>query len=88
MAINIGDNIICVFNQKDERCLKGEIIDIWKNHGGEITDYFVELDTGLYTNVKPNYPNWCKVDNRFLCFENKRLSLSLLSSQYAHPVTV
>ncbi|MBN2076477.1 MAG: hypothetical protein JW762_13090 [Dehalococcoidales bacterium] len=86
MAIHIGDKIIYAFNGKDKKCVKGEIIDIWKNHNGEITDYFVALDSGLYTNVKPNYPNWCKVDDRFLCFENKRLSLSLLSSRYLHPV--
>lgn len=83
MAINIGDTIIYVDEETDNKCVKGEIVDIWRNHNGEITDYFVALDSGLYTHVKPNYPNWCKLDDRFLDFEKKGVSFSFLSPRCA-----
>ena len=88
MAINPGDIIIYVDKEKHGECVKGEIVDIWRNHGMEITDYFVALDTGKYTHVKPNYPSWCKVDEHFLYFKNNRLSVSILSNRGAFPVNV
>jgi hypothetical protein len=83
MAIYIGDTIIYVDEDRNGECIKGEIIDIWRNHSEEITDYFVSLDSGLYTHVKPNYPNWCKLDDRFLNLEKNGLSLSFLSPRCA-----
>ena len=88
MAINPGDTIIYVDEKNDGKCIKGKIVDIWRNHSKEITDYFVALDSGEYTHVKPRYPHWCKVDDHFLYFENNRLSLSLLSHKGAFLVNV
>jgi hypothetical protein len=79
MAINIGDTIIYLDEDRDGECVKGEIADIWKNNSEEITDYFVVLDSGMYTHVKPNFPNWFKMDDRFLNLEKNGLSLSFLS---------
>ncbi|UCD08804.1 MAG: hypothetical protein JSU79_10670 [Dehalococcoidales bacterium] len=81
MAVNIGDKIIYVNEENDRECIKGEIVDIWRNHSGDITDYFVALDSGLYTNIKPHYPNWFKLDNRIFWFENNHLSLNVLESK-------
>ena len=61
MTINIGDRILYQDEDSAGGYVKGEIVDIWRNHSNEITDYFVALDSGVYTNVKPNYPNWCKL---------------------------
>ena len=83
MAINIGDMIIYADKETDGKCVKGEIVDIWRNGSRDITDYFVALDSGLYTHVKPNYPNWSKVDNRFLDLEKKGFSFSFLSPRCA-----
>jgi hypothetical protein len=83
MAINIGDMIIYVDEEKNGECIKGEIVDIWRNHSNEITDYFIALDSGLYTHVKPNYPNWSKLDNRFLDLEKNGFSFSFLSPRCA-----
>lgn len=83
MAINIGDMIIYIDEKRDGECVKGEIVDIWRNHGNEITDYFVALDSGSYTHVKPNYPNWCKLDHRFLNLEKNGLSISFISPRCA-----
>ncbi|OGN89170.1 MAG: hypothetical protein A2158_00275 [Chloroflexi bacterium RBG_13_46_14] len=88
MAINIGNTIIYVDEERNGECVKGKIVDIWKNNSGEITDYFVALDSGRYTNVKPHFPDWCKVDDHFLCFDNNRLSLSFLSPGYAFAANV
>ncbi len=60
MAINIGDRIIYVDEDRDGEYSKGEIVDIWKNDG-IITGYFAVLDSGLYVHIKPNYQKWCKV---------------------------
>jgi hypothetical protein len=79
MDISIGDAIVYVDEDRDGECIKGEIVDIWKNLSGEITDYFVSLDSGLYTHVKPNYPNWFKMNKLFLNLEENGLSLSFLS---------
>lgn len=82
-TINIGDMIIYVDEEHDQNCVKGEIVDIWRNHSNEITDYFVALDSGLYTHVKPHYPNWSKVDNRFFDLEKNGFSFSFLSPRCA-----
>ena len=83
MAINIGDKIIYVDEDSNGECVKGEIVDIWRNRNSDITDYFVALDTGMYTHVKPNYPNWSKLDHRFLDLERCGLSFSFLSPRCA-----
>ena len=83
MAINIGDTIIYVDEETKGECVKGEIVDIWRNNSSEITDYFVALDSGLYTHVKPHYPNWCKLDNRFFDLEKNGMSFSFLSPRCA-----
>jgi hypothetical protein len=83
MAINIGDTIIYVDEETHGKCVKGEIVDIWRNHTDEITDYFIALDSGLYTHVKPHYPNWCKLDNRFFDLEKNGMSFSFLSPRCA-----
>ena len=64
MHINIGDRI--VYTDRDGAQLNGEVVDIFKNNSKEITDYFVELDSGQYVNEKPNYPNWFKRDKLVL----------------------
>ena len=83
MAVKIGDLIIYKNEDKNGECEKGEIVDIWKNRHNEITDYFVALDSGLYVHVKPNYPNWSKVDDRFLNLEKNGFSFSFLSPSCA-----
>ena len=83
MAAKIGDMIIYVDEEKDGECVKGEIVDIWRNRNKDITDYFVALDSGLYVHVKPNYPNWSKVDDRFLNLEKNGFSFSFLSPRCA-----
>ena len=59
MDIQIGDKIL----YKDED--KGSIVDIWRNNRKEITDYLVDLDSGTFINIKPNYTNWCKLEECF-----------------------
>ena len=81
MAVYIGDMIVCQDRDRGGECVKGKIVDIWKNNDGEITDYFVSLDSGLYTHVKPNYPGWFKIDECLSYFTNNRLSLSFLVSR-------
>ena len=83
MAVKIGDLIIYKDEHTNGECEKGEIVDIWRNHRKEITDYFVSLDSGLYVHVKPNYPNWSKVDDRFLNLERNGFSFSFLSPRCA-----
>ena len=60
MDINFGDRIL--YEDSQGQCLKGEIVDIWKNHRKEITDYISLIDSGKMIRVKPNYPNWCKLE--------------------------
>jgi hypothetical protein len=79
MSIKFGDRVVIVDKDKNGECKKGTIIDIWRFSNKEITDYLVQLDSGPYINVKPLYPNWFKLDNRILWFENDRLELSYRS---------
>ena len=60
MAINYGDRIL--FEDSDGECLKGAIVDIWRDKSREITDYIVLFDSGVLIRIKPNY-NWCKLDD-------------------------
>ena len=88
MSNNVGDLIIYADKDKNGACIKGEIVDIWKNNSKEITDYFVVLDSGRYVTVKPNYPDWCQLDTRFIDLLRNGLSFSILSPRCALVVTV
>jgi len=59
--MNFGDWIL--FEDRDGLWVKGEVVDIWKNSRHEITDYIVLLNTGRTVRIKPNYPNWCKLED-------------------------
>jgi hypothetical protein len=83
MTLKIGDLIIYADKERQGECIKGEIVDIWTNNGNEITDYFVVLDSGQYITVKPHYPNWCRLDTRFLNLAKNGLSFSFLSPRCA-----
>ncbi|MFC1947845.1 hypothetical protein ACFLXY_08010 [Chloroflexota bacterium] len=86
MAINFGDRIL--YEDRNGECIKGTIVDIWRFARNEITDYLVELDSGRYVNVKPHFPNWFKLDDRILWFENNRLEFNFLSPRSALLVNV
>lgn len=88
MSNNVGDLIIYADKDRNGVCIKGEIVDIWKNKRKEITDYFVVLDSGQYVTVKPNYPNWCQLDTRFIDLLRNGLSFSFLSPRCALVVNV
>ena len=60
MAINYGDRILIEDN--DGECLKGAIVDVWRDNRKEITDYIVLFDSGVLVRIKPN-SNWCKLDD-------------------------
>ena len=59
MTLKVGDKIL----YKDDD--KGLIVDIWRNNRKEITNYIVDLDSGTFTNIKPNYPNCIKLEDCF-----------------------
>jgi hypothetical protein len=61
MAINIGDTIIYIDEDKDGECIQGEIVDIWRNDIDKIIGYFASLDSGLYVHLKPDSLNWFKL---------------------------
>jgi len=52
MAINYGDRIL--IEGSDGECLKGAIVDIWRDNRKEITDYIVQFDSGALIRIKPN----------------------------------
>ena len=66
MAINYGDRILIEDN--DGECMKGAIVDIWRDSKKEITDYIVMFDSGVLVRVKPS-SHWCKLDD---CVYNLR----------------
>ncbi|MBN2074682.1 MAG: hypothetical protein JW762_03940 [Dehalococcoidales bacterium] len=60
MAINYGDRIL--IEDEDGECLKGAIVDVWRDKRKEITDYIVLFDSGVLVRIKPN-SHWCKLDD-------------------------
>jgi hypothetical protein len=77
MSINIGNRIL--YESRNGEYLTGEIVNIWKNNGKDITDFIACLDPGLYILLKPNYPNWCLLDYCYLFLENSQLPISFQS---------
>jgi hypothetical protein len=61
MAISYGDRII--IKDSEGEYVNGTIIDIWRGHTKEITDYIVQFDSGVSVRIKPQNPNWCKLDD-------------------------
>ena len=61
MTFSIGDRVIYEEKDIDGECIKGEIIDIWRNTGKRITNYFVTLDSGIYIQFTPHNLKWSKL---------------------------
>ena len=66
MALKIGDRIIYEEKDNNGECIQGEIVDIWRNTGNTITNYFVTLDSGIYVQFTPRNDKWCKSDEPVL----------------------
>ena len=66
MAFKIGDRVIYEEKDNDGECIQGEIVDIWRNPGNKITNYFVTLDSGIYIQFTPRNPKWDKSDEPVL----------------------
>jgi hypothetical protein len=58
MAFKIGDRVVYEEKSMDGEDIKGEIVDIWKNRGNKITNYFVTLDSGIYIQFTPRNLKW------------------------------
>lgn len=61
MVVSYGDRIIIKDN--DGEYLNGTIVDIWRDTRKTISDYIVQFDSGVTVRIKPQNPNWCKLDD-------------------------
>ncbi|UCC16409.1 MAG: hypothetical protein JSU58_08570 [Dehalococcoidales bacterium] len=66
MAFEVGDRVIYEDMGINGECIEGEIVDIWKNNGEQITNYFVTLDSGTYVQFTPRNLKWSKADESVL----------------------
>ena len=66
MAFNVGDRVMYKDNSIDRECLRGEIVDIWRNNRNKITNYFVTLDSGIYVQFTSHNPYWSKAEEPVL----------------------
>jgi ribosomal protein L35AE/L33A len=62
MAFKIGDRVVYEEKDTDGGCIKGEIVDIWRNTGKRITNYFVTLDSGIYIQFTTHNLKWSKLE--------------------------
>jgi hypothetical protein len=65
MIFNVGDQVIYEDTGIDGRCLRGEVVDIWKINS-EITNYFTILDSGVFVQFTPHNPRWKKIEEQVL----------------------
>lgn len=66
MAYKIGDRVIYEERGIDGERIEGEIVDIWRNTGRGVTNYFVTLDSGIYVQFTPHNPKWSKTEEPVL----------------------
>ena len=66
MAFKIGDRVVYEEKSKEGEDIQGEIVDIWKNKGNKITNYFVTLDSGIYIQFTPRNLKWCRSEEPVL----------------------
>jgi len=65
MFFDVGDWIIYEDTGINGECIRGKIVDIWKNKS-KITHYFAILDSGVFVQFTPHNPKWNKIEEQVL----------------------